>query len=148
MQHGEAVWEEHDPARPLTEKGRADTKRIVQYAVERAEARVTRIIHSGKLRARQTAEIWGEYLPAVRITEAEGLDPKARPELWSERLTHEKNDLLVVGHLPHLARLAALLLCGNDTGEPVKFQNAGVVCLDRTERGGWSIWWVLTPEIV
>ena len=29
MQHGQAMWEEHDPARPLTEKGRIDTKRVI-----------------------------------------------------------------------------------------------------------------------
>src|SRR5579864_1893885 len=101
MQHGEAIWEEHDPARPLTEKGRADTKRVVQYAVERAGVHVRRIVHSGKLRARQTAEAWREYLPAVTITEEEGLDPKASPEIWRERLAREPDDVLIVGHLPH-----------------------------------------------
>ena len=59
---------------------------IVQYAVERAGVRVARIVHSGKLRARQTAEIWREHLPAALITEEEGLDPQASPEIWRERL--------------------------------------------------------------
>lgn len=148
MQHGEAMREEHDPARPLTEKGRAETKRVVQHAVERAGVRVTRLIHSGKLRARQTAEIWAEHLPNTAIVESEDLDPKAPPELWRARLVGETDDVLLVGHLPHLARLAALLLCGNDGRDVVMVQNAGLICLEQRERGDWSLRWALTPEIV
>ncbi len=121
MQHGEAMWEEHDPARPLTEKGWADTRKVVQP--------------------------WREQLPAVTITEADGLDPTASPEVWWERLGRETEDVLLVGHLPHLARLAALLLCGSDNKEVIMFQNGGIVCLHRSD-GDWSVRWVLTPEVV
>ncbi len=148
MQHGQAMWEEHDPARPLTEKGRIDTKRVIQHAVERAGVKVTRIVHSGKLRALQTAEICAEHFPDVTITEADGLDPKDSPEIWRERAAREAEDVLLVGHLPHLARLAALLLCGNDAREAIMFQNAGIVCLERTDRDDWSVRWMLTPEVV
>jgi phosphohistidine phosphatase len=148
MQHGQAVGEEDNPARPLTEKGRADTKKMVQYAVDHADIHFTRIVHSGKLRARQTAEIWREHVPAVTIEQAEGMEPTASPEFWRRRLVREADDMLLVGHLPHLARLAALLLCGNEANEVIRFHNAGLVCLERSERGDWSIRWVLTPEIV
>jgi phosphohistidine phosphatase len=148
MQHGEAMWEEHDPARPLTEKGRAATNRVVQYAVERAGVRVARIVHSGKLRARQTAKIWREHLPAATITEEEELGPQASPEIWRERLIQMTDDLLIVGHLPHLARLAALLLCGHEGTDPIMVQNAGLICLERRDHDGWSVRWALTPEIV
>jgi len=140
--------EEHDPTRPLTERGWADTRRVVRHAVERAGVRVTRIVHSGKLRARQTADTWREHLPATTITEADGLDPKASPEVWSQRLAGETDDVLLVGHLPHLARLAALLLCGSEDREVIMFQNGGIVCLQRPERGGWSVRWMLTPEVL
>ncbi len=147
MQHGEAMWEEHDPARPLTEKGWADARKVVQHAVERAGVRVTRIVHSGKLRAHQTADTWREQLPTVTITEADGLDPTASPEVWWERLGRETEDVLLVGHLPHLARLASLLLGGSDNKEVIMFQNGGIVCLHRFD-GDWSVRWVLTPEVV
>jgi phosphohistidine phosphatase len=101
-----------------------------------------------KLRARQTAEIWAEYLPDIAIVEGEDLDPKAPSEIWRERLGGETDDVLLVGHLPHLARLAALLLCGNDGRDVVMVQNAGLICLEQRERGGWSLRWALTPEIV
>jgi phosphohistidine phosphatase len=148
MQHGEAVWEEHDPARPLTDKGQTDVKKVARYAVKHAGVRVTRIVHSGKLRARQTAEAWREHFPTVPVTEADGLDPNATPEIWSERLALEADDILLIGHLPHLARLAALLLCGNEAYQVILIQNAGLVCLEKTERGGWAVRWIITPEIV
>jgi phosphohistidine phosphatase len=148
MQHGEAVWEEHDPTRPLTEKGRADAERVVRYAVEHAGVSVGRILHSGKLRAQQTAEIWREHLPTAVIADADGLDPTASPDIWSERLVREVEDLVLVGHRPHLARLAGRLLCGDSAREVVNVQNGGVVCLERSEHGAWSACWALTPEII
>jgi len=148
MQHGEAVWEEHDPTRPLTEKGRADVQRVVRYAVAHAGVRVDRIVHSGKLRARQTAEIWREHLPAAAITDANGLDPAASPDIWAERLVGETRDLVIVGHRPHLARLAGRLLCDDPDREVVNVQNGGIVCLERSEQGTWSVRWAVTAEIV
>ena len=148
MQHGEAVWEELDPTRPLTEKGRTDVERVVRHAVEHAGVRVGRIIHSGKLRARQTAEIWREHLPAAALAEADGLEPTASPDVWSERLARETRDLVLVGHRPHLAHLAAHLLCADPSREVVNVQNGGIVCLERSEQGTWSVRWALTPEIV
>ncbi|HXX39464.1 MAG TPA: phosphohistidine phosphatase SixA [bacterium] len=149
MQHGEAMREEQDPARPLTEKGWADTRRVIRHAVERAGVHVTRICHSGKLRARQTAEVWREHLSfPIPITEVDGLDPMASPEIWSQRLGEETGDVLLVGHLPHLARLAALLVCGTGDKEPITFRNGGLVCLQRAERGGWSVRWILTPDVL
>ena len=148
MQHGEAVWEEHDPTRPLTERGRADTERVVRYAVQHAGVRIGRILHSGKLRARQTAEIWREHLPAAAIADADGLDPGTSPDIWSERLARETHDLMLVGHRPHLARLAGRLLCGDADREAVNIQNGGIVCLERSDQGTWSVRWALTPQIV
>ena len=148
MQHGEAVWEEHDPARPLTEKGRADAQRVVRYAAEHAGIRVDRIFHSGKLRARQTAELWREHFPAAAIADADGLDPTASPDIWAERLARETRDLVLIGHRPHLAHLAGRLLCGDPGREVVNVQNGGIVCLEKSEQGTWSVRWVLTPEIV
>ncbi|MCJ7481928.1 MAG: hypothetical protein MUO31_03085 [Thermodesulfovibrionales bacterium] len=47
-----------------------------------------------------------------------------------------------------IARIAALLLCGNSEKNIVAFRMAGVVCLKRDDAGVWSLQWMLTPEIV
>ncbi len=54
---------------------------------------------------------------------------------------------MLVGHLPHLGRLSALLLTESLEREIVAFRNAGVVCLERQE-GGFAVRWILTPELV
>ncbi len=147
-QHGEAKKEEEDPARPLTEKGRADAKRVAHHATARAGVWPLRITHSGKLRARQTAALWAEYLPSAELLQADGLDPLTDPRPWADRLQQTTEDIMLVGHLPHLERLTSLLVCGDDTKRIVSFQNGGVVCLQRDEGGRWSIDWALTPTLV
>ncbi|MDA8388082.1 MAG: hypothetical protein M0Z58_05385 [Nitrospiraceae bacterium] len=43
---------------------------------------------------------------------------------------------MVVGHMPYLGRLAALLLCGNSQGRVVESGMGGVVCL-KMDSAGW-----------
>lgn len=147
-QHAEAQWEEVDPSRPLTERGYDDVRRVGAHAAGRARVRVRRIIHSGKLRARQTAEVWAQYLSPVEVLQAEGLDPQAEPGVWADRLARETEDTMLVGHLPHLARLASRLLCGDEGQGLVTFYHGGIVCLEKKEEGTWSLQWALTPAVV
>jgi len=147
-QHGESRKEEEDPTRPLTERGRADATRVANHATVHVGVRPLRIIHSGKLRARQTAALWAEYLPRAEIVQADGLDPLADPRPWADRLQQATEDTMLVGHLPHLERLTSLLVCGDDSRRIVSYQNGGVVCLQRDEGKGWSVAWALTPALV
>ncbi len=148
VQHAEAKREDEDPARPLTEKGGTDARRMARYGVQHAGIRARRILHSGKLRARQTAEVWRECLGDVEIAEADGLDPLADPAIWATRLDGLTEDTMLVGHLPHLSRLLAQMLCGNAAGEVVAIRNGGVTCLERSQEDHWLLQWVLTPDVV
>jgi len=58
VQHGEAKREEEDPSRPLTENGRREVEIVAKFLSE-AGIKIDKILHSGKLRAAQTAEILG-----------------------------------------------------------------------------------------
>ena len=148
IQHAEARREEEDPDRPLTEQGWADARRVAAHLVGRGAVRVQRIIHSGKLRARQTAEVWSEHLGRVEIVPADGLDPAADPATWADRLQQSTEDTMLVGHLPHLERLVSRLLVGDPERRVVEFRNAGTVCLERREDGRWMVRWALTPEVI
>jgi phosphohistidine phosphatase len=53
---------------------------------------------------------------------------------------------MLVGHLPHLSRLASALLLGDPGREIVRFRMGAIVCLVRAE-GRWLLQWVLTPEL-
>ncbi|MGD8931441.1 MAG: histidine phosphatase family protein, partial [Chromatiales bacterium] len=72
MQHGQAMAKEQDPERPLTQQGRQDVDRLGQF-LRQAGVRVVRVIHSGKLRARQSAETLAEVVTPGLEPEVSGL---------------------------------------------------------------------------
>ena len=84
------------------------------------------------------------------IREVEGLEPLADVEAWAKRLASREVDeeTMLVGHLPHLSRLASRLICENDDQEVVSFRQGGVACLKRGEEGGWTGNWILIPELI
>ena len=107
------------------------------------------IRHSGKTRAAQTAEVLAERLqPLTGVSAVEGLKPLDDQMPWAERLKGEQDNLMLVGHLPFVARLAALLVAGDPNVEVVRFQPGGVLCLERDEAGGWAIAWLVVPALL
>jgi phosphohistidine phosphatase len=146
VQHGAAHAESLDPARPLTSRGEEETRQVAALA-SRLALNLSRIIHSGKLRAEQTAAILAQsLLPRAGVTSESGLAPNDDPALWIERLARLSEPVMIVGHLPFLARLTGLLLAGDENLPCVRFGNSAIVCLsmDETE---WQIDWILTPEM-
>ncbi len=148
VQHGDAKPREEDPDRPLTEKGRADVH-LVSKLLRRDVLHVDRILHSGKTRARQTAEILAERLnPSRGVAAADGLEPLADPATWVRRLRGDDRTLMLVGHLPHLAKLTGLLVSGDPTSEVVTFRQGGILCLKRGDGGRWQVVWFVIPDLV
>ncbi len=108
---------------------------------------VAEIRHSGKLRARQTVEILAERLsPRHGIRETEGLSPNDDPEEARAEIEAAKEPLMLVGHLPHLSRLASALMVGDPKRELILFEMGAIVCLAKTE-AGFRLRWILTPEL-
>lgn len=148
VRHGEAHREAEDPLRALSEKGIAEVARIAS-AVKNLNISVLRIFHSPKVRAKQTAHILFEYLnPAQGLSETDGLAPLDNPEIWAMRVGDMVDDVILVGHLPHLGRLASLLLCGRADKDVIAFRAGGIACLNRNDAGAWSLEWILTPDSV
>jgi phosphohistidine phosphatase len=148
VQHAEAKSDQEDPLRPLSTKGREDMVRVAAY-LSQLNIPGNKIFHSTKLRAKQTAEILFEHLrPTKGMSEADGLSPLDEPAIWAERLRDLPDGVILVGHLPHLARIASLLLCGDIDKNIVSFRMAGVVCLKGDDSGSWSLQWMLTPDVV
>ena len=143
VQHGQAKTKEEDPERPLTDQGVDDASGVARRAVDDLGVRPARLLHSGKTRARQTADIWGGLLGAA-VEEVDALAPNDDPTTWQAQVAAEADDLLLVGHLPHLARLAGLLLTGRADTPVVRFRQGGLVGLERTD-GGWVVSVVLPP---
>lgn len=147
VQHAQALLKEEDPDRPLSQEGRDTIQTIADYAASHLDLELGRIWHSGKTRTLQTAEVLNSTLgTSIGVRSSEELSPLDDPRAWAERLAEMAHDVMLVGHLPHLSRLASLLLTGDPDIEPIAFQNAGLVCLERQE--GWKLRWMLTPELL
>ncbi len=149
VQHGEAKSEEQDPERPLAEPGRKAVEKVARHSA-RVDVRPQAILHSGKLRAQQTAEILATHLKPARAPEKiSGLSPKDDPASAHDLVQNATGDTMLVGHLPHLSRLASLLLTGDAAAELICFQMGGIVCLERGAPGSrWTVRSMLPPEIV
>ncbi len=136
VQHGLALDESQDAKRPLSMQGREDIARTAGFLSLFEKPRPAHVLHSGKLRAEQTAEMFAEAWHVLgHVMQTDDLSPNANPEVWAAKLNVMHDDVLIVGHLPHLPRLASLLLCGDCDTQPVRFQNAGVVCLEKDDDG-------------
>lgn len=147
IQHAEALPSEADPVRPLSEKGQADARAMGEYLLRHTHIYISGILHSGKERAAQTADLLAASF-GITSRPATGLNPSDDPAVWARQLTTSSKDVMLVGHLPHLQRLAGLLL-GNDAGlSLLHFRNGGVLCLERDDAHAWRIEWMLTPALL
>jgi phosphohistidine phosphatase len=148
VQHGEAVPEDVDPARPLCDGGRADVGRIAAFLAQDG-VRPERIWHSGKRRAEQTAELLAAALAPGRGCEARaGLNPNDPIAAVAGEAAAWDRDVMLVGHLPFMARLAGRLAAGSDDAGVVAFQPGSVLCLERTKEQRWTIAWMIRPELL
>ena len=143
VRHGEAVSQTVNGQRLLTPGGRRDVARIGRAAAQRG-IQPSQIFHSGLLRAQQTAEILSESLGRVEgVHELVGLRPDDDPMIAKAELESSTVSLMLVGHLPHMSRLASFLVAGDADRELVEFAPATVLGLSY-EDYRWKILWKLT----
>ena len=148
VQHGEARSEQEDPRRTLSDKGIGEVQKVAEFLRPLALA-VDTVWHSGKARAKQTAELLAEALGAqARVVAREGLGPKDPVAAAKEALEHAAGNVMIVGHLPFLGKLVALLVTSREELEIVKFQYGSVVCLERRVGGSWKVGWMITPGLL
>ncbi|NIR45919.1 MAG: phosphohistidine phosphatase SixA [Gemmatimonadetes bacterium] len=153
VRHGQAVSKDEDTRRPLAEAGVETVKRVAAFLADAEIAGVTAIHHSTKLRAKQTAQTLAEGAGLqASLAEAPYLEPLADPEEAIDSLSsHSGGDLMLVGHLPHLNRLASRLVVGTAEREAFDFAAGGVLCL-RAAGGdadsSWQVAWFLAPDLL
>ncbi len=148
VQHGEALSEEADPQRGLSEAGKKQVL-AVGAALARLGVKLGKIVSSPKKRAHQTAEAVAKALalPPEEIATMRALEPLTPPEETIEALRVLGTDtpILLAGHLPSLGEVAAYLM---DCQSRIAFRMGGIGCIEveRWERGGGKLLWYLTPE--
>jgi len=146
VQHGIPKSEDEDPQRPLSQQGVTEVKAMAAYLASKSIS-VSSIYYSPKLRAKQTAEIFAEFLKPTKLSEDNNLKPLDEPGVWIKRIQNTVEDIMLIGHLPHLQRLASELLINNSEKPLIAFRQAGVVCLENSSEG-WLLKWALVPELL
>lgn len=149
MRHGEAegIYDGDEPA--LTAKGKADVNRVGE-ALSSKDIQLDQIYHSGKLRARQTAEIVKSNLGGdIPISIKEGLKPNDPVSAIVGNLKDNTENILIIGHLPFMAKLALSLLAVTESEKSdlkISFSTASVACLEYAKSFGWKLHWFIDPE--
>jgi phosphohistidine phosphatase len=145
VQHGKSLPKEKDPAKGLSDTGRQETMKIADVALM-YQVPVSNIVHSGKTRAEQTARIFRDIVKVdAPLEKMDGIGPIDDVTDVGGRIDPASN-MMIVGHLPYMERLVSFLTAGNPDLHVIRFQNSGIVCLDRDENG-WFIKWTLNPHI-
>ncbi|MFH1350191.1 MAG: phosphohistidine phosphatase SixA [Pseudomonadota bacterium] len=148
MQHGKPLPKEENPDRPLSGQGHGDVKKMAEF-LQKCGVKIEGTFHSGKTRARQTAEIMISKLnPGLELQKKSGLSPLDDVREIAQQIRSSDKELLIAGHLPHLGKLTSLLVVGDDSIPVVSFQQGGVVCLERGDDGAWKVAWMLVPKLI
>jgi phosphohistidine phosphatase len=147
IQHAKAAPKQIDPERSLTKEGRQDIQKVAAF-IKPLNLSVDYLWHSGKKRAVQTAEILTEVVKYETLTAHDGLEPVDDVSVLKDELSALELNIMIVGHLPFLAKLTSLLLTGSESADTVAFRNGGIVCLTRDEENQWQFDWTVTPEIL
>ncbi len=139
VQHGDALTKDVDPERRLSDQGRADITRLAAWLVTN-DVVVSRIRHSGKTRARQTAELLGSVLEnGGEISSADGLGPNDPPEVFLKRLQNVNEDTLIASHLPFVARVLSQAITGTPDQQLVEFRPGSIAVVERDRSGAWQL---------
>ncbi len=155
LRHGIAT-ERDDPAtdsqRPLTSKGRDHMEKIAA-ALKKLDLKPDLILSSPYVRADQTATILAkEFNLKKSLQYSDLLVPEADPGRILKTIPqdYQVDELVLVGHYPHLGLLLEVLL-GLNLGEAVALKKGGICCVtiaDFSTRPLATLDWLLTPEIM
>jgi len=147
VRHCEAVHPLQDPARPLSDRGREQARRLAAW-MPRTVGVVDEILHSGVPRARETAELLAAAIhPLKGVRQAPGLCPDDAPRDIADLLRHLDGSRVVVTHLPLVARVAGLLIGARAATDPLTFHTGSCAAL-LGEVDAWTVDWLVHPDVL
>ncbi|NQV54308.1 MAG: hypothetical protein HQ503_00490 [Rhodospirillales bacterium] len=140
---------EQDAARLLVEQGHNDIQRVGAFATAAKPNQVGAIYHAQTTRALETAEGFAKfYRSSEGVIEADGLLADDHIGHWLTLINESSEDLMIVGHMLNLKRIAGELIAGDASAHPVRFKRGGVACLERSDDGVWGVAWMINPDMV
>jgi phosphohistidine phosphatase len=147
IRHADAVSEEEDPERPLSQKGRDQVAKVCGVLGRLATFAPEQFWHSPLVRSRETAELLRKGLKlASPLVLSPGLEPDDDPRETAARLAAAGRQVAVVGHEPHLGIVASLMVHGPEkAGIYFPFPKAGVLALTPQGKRWRSEWLARAP---
>lgn len=139
-----------DSTRPLTSDGISRLRKEAK-ALDALEIGFDQILSSPLMRAKQTADVFGELLkskPAVSATDA--LTPAGSPTAVIQELGKHmrKARIALVGHEPNMGELAAYLIGAK---VPLAFKKGAICRIDFAvfpPKGKGQLVWFVTPRML
>ena len=128
LRHGDAVPESVDPARPLSKLGDAEITDTILMQVADGP-KIAEIWHSGKLRAKQSAEIAARMLGVKAVIEKPGLNPDDYVTPIAAQLKAANKNIMIVSHMPFLGKLYSLLKTGFEEKDKYDFGSGEVMVI-------------------
>ncbi|VVC77059.1 Phosphohistidine phosphatase SixA [Aquicella siphonis] len=147
MRHGDYLMDTNQRMDVLSDAGKREVMNIANFLIP-SQLRVSNILHSGKFRAQQTAELISQGIQSDQLPQAHaGLKPEDDVIAFANEISQWSDDVLVVGHLPFMGRLTGKLLTGNENREVIHFDPGTLVCLEQYDTDRWMVDWVLCPRM-
>ncbi len=146
VRHGEAIEGPIDEQRSLSKQGREDVERMTNF-LHKNNVQVAHILHSKRLRAKQTAEIIAASLSPEKVVESVGLDTLDCVLSMRDMVQAWEEDTLLVGHMPFIPKLIACLTLANEDLDFLNFPPGTVACLEKIAGHDWVVNWLLPPGV-
>ncbi|MCI0642369.1 MAG: phosphohistidine phosphatase SixA [Gemmataceae bacterium] len=137
-----------DAERPLSEQGESQARQVAK-ALQKRGIVLDKLLTSPLVRARQTADLmlrsWNGTAPELVV--CDDLVPDAKPRKLARFLRKAGGEKIgLVGHLPHIAIMAAWLIGYKKAQiELAKAGVAHVACANGLKKGMGSLEWLVTP---
>ena len=152
LRHGDAVPDQQNLLRPLSDQGKEEVRSTATQA-KTYGINFDKVLHSTKVRAKQTAQIFCETLGVdVPHEESPAILPMAEPENMLQLCNETTDGLLIVTHLPFVNRLASQLTAGSENLEQFIFHTASLLCLEKRPANAlvetpkdWQVGWFVSP---
>ena len=137
-----------EAARQLTQNGKKELRAVLKLARD-AGVEPEAILTSPWTRALETATAAGDVLGCKNLIETKSLLPDIQPShVWGEiRSLRPLKEIMIVGHEPHMSRLASFLL---EAPVAIDFKKAGLLRIEVQEKEGpprGVLKWMLTPKL-
>jgi phosphohistidine phosphatase len=145
MQHALAYPAEEDQERPLCPEG-IDQAKAAAKGIKHLGLTFDLIVTSPKRRAHQTAALVAEGVrfPHSDILITDAVLPEGQPQELLDLLQKEspQSSILIVGHMPQLAKLTSQLLQGGE----MLFENAALACFEISSSNPARLEFLLTAQ--